>query len=259
MGEARADKNLESSSSNSFLLTPELKELLKASRRAIEQRVGWSYQSWNGRIGSGDPRITDVLVALEDAWVADPRGLSRAAISKAGGDDPVRLFVAVMVWGFGSLPYGPARTEQMLADASFEKSVTQIMEKARRSPEDGFRSLFVDRRPIIPGLSIAMGTKLLYFCSPPNAQTPTPVVYDIVVCNALKQVAPELAAPNPRGYMTAAKYAEVCNWMAVVAHWAGVDLKADDVEYALFQHSTWIRRKNWNELRGLVISEFHCE
>ena len=238
-------------SSPVLVLTPEIIGLLKDAPRASDQRIAWSYQAWNDRIGSGDQRIRDVLVALEDAWVADPRGLSRDAVSKAGGDDPVQLFVAVMVWGFGSLPYGPARTEKMLADTSFEKSVTQIMEKARQSPEDGFRSLFVDRRPIIPGLNISMGTKLLYFCSPPNPQTPTPIVYDIVVYNALKQLAPDLAARSPRGFVTAAKYAEVCKWMADVAQQAGGDLKADDVEYALFQYSTWVRRKNWRDFRAI--------
>ncbi len=238
-------------SSHAPVVTPEIIGLLEDSRRASDQRIGWSYQAWNDRIGSGDRRIKDVLVALEDAWVADPRGLSRDAVSKAGGDDPVQLFVAVMVWGFGSLPYGPARTEKMLADTGFEKSVTQIMEKARQSPEDGFGSLFVDRRPVVPGLNISMGTKLLYFCSPPIAQTPTPIVYDIVVYSALKQLAPDLAAPSPRGYVTAAKYAEVCKWMADVAQQADGDLKADDVEYALFQYPTWVRRKNWRDLRGL--------
>jgi hypothetical protein len=252
MGETKMAERSEpgASSSHAHVLTPELIGLLEGSRRASDQRIGWGYQSWNKRIGC-DQRISEVLVALEDAWVADPRGLSRDAVSKAGGDDPVQLFVAVMVWGFGSLPYGPARTEKMLAETSFEKSVTQIMENARQSPEDGFRSLFVDGRPIIPGLSIAMGTKFLYFCSPPIAQTPTPVVYDIVVYNALKLLAPDLAAPSPRGYVTAAKYAEVCKWMADVAQQADGALKVDDVEYALFQYSTWVRRKNWRDFRGL--------
>ena len=99
--------------------------------------MGWNYQSWNERIESSERRISDVFVELEDAWVADPRGLSGDAVVRAGGDDPVRLFVAVMVWGFGSLPYGPARTERMLKDGCFESSVTRIIEKAGLLPKTG--------------------------------------------------------------------------------------------------------------------------
>ena len=96
-----------------------------------------------------------------------------------------------------------------------------------------------------------MGTKLLYFCSPPDKQSPTPVGYDIVVFNALRKVAPDLAAPSPRGFVTSAKYAEVCRWMAEVARQVNGGLKTDDVEYALFQYPNWIRRRNWLKSRAL--------
>jgi hypothetical protein len=226
-----------------------LPELLASTRRASEQRVGWDYSAWATLPWPFDDRVHPVLTRLEDAW-ADDEGITRSAVAAAADGDPIGLLVASMVWGFGTLAYGPKRTLDMLMAPDVEDSATRIIAAAAVSPEDGFRALFADRRAVIPGLSIAMGTKLLYFAAPPQGGVVTPVVYDVVVHRVLRELAPNLKAPSPRGYMTGDQYRAVCKWMSDIAEAVGEGRRADDVEYALFQYPIWARRQESLQRRG---------
>lgn len=220
-----------------------------AIKRAYQQRIGWDYQRWSYVVGQLHVDAQPTLDELEYAWATDG-GVTRQAVAQAGSASPVALLVASMVWGFGTLPYGPARTTKMLRSPGVDEAAAAIVAAARSTPEEGFQSLFANRRPVIEGLNIAMGTKLLYFASPPRDDAPTPVVYDVVVHAALTALAPDLDSPNPRKFTTAVRYQQVCKWMADTARDAGAGIRADDVEYALFQYPTWARRRESLRIHG---------
>lgn len=217
-------------------------QLLDETERASDQRVGWSYARWTDSLREQPSWVRDVLEVLEDSWATE-KGISRTAVRLAGQGDPRRLLVASMVWGFGGLGYGPARTAKMLTTSELAHKLGFITDAARESPTNGFSALFHKRRPVIKGLSIAMGTKLLYFAASPQEDEVTPVVYDSVVAAALQELDPEVNAPNPAKRMDSVQYQVVCGWMADRATESCNGLMCDDVEYALFQYAMWNRRR----------------
>jgi hypothetical protein len=233
------------------ILTGQLRDFLLSPgiRLASEQRIDWDYNDWSTKVGGLHADAQRALEALERGWARED-GISRVAVRKVGKGNPVALLVASMAWGFGNLPYGPARTVNMLRTPGFEGCAAQIIRGAALSPAEGFQALFSDGRPKIKGLSIAMGSKLLYFASPPRTGKATPVVYDQVVYKALVELTPELKSLDPRRRRTGVEYARVCQWMSRVAKELGDGRRADDIEYALFQYPRWARRQESLKLRG---------
>lgn len=111
---------------------------------------------------------------------AGSRGLLRSDVT-AVADNALDLLVTSMVWGFGPLGYGPARTAKMLATDSVASIAAEIVETVRsHGAGRGFSALF---KPSgsgrIYGLAVAMGPKLLYFaCRDGSTPAPRPMVYD---------------------------------------------------------------------------------
>ena len=91
-----------------------------------------------------------------------------------------------------------------------------------------------------------MGSKLLYFAarSMDKPSNILPLVLDRNVHTALIDIndpAFSQPIPNPEGRMSGADYGRLMRELAEVGSSAG--LRADDVEYALFQYPTWRRRQ----------------
>jgi len=210
---------------------------------ADDQRIDWDYLAWcDGLVGGASAEVRDVLEAIEDRWALDG-GISRAAVVEVADGDPVRLLISSMVWGFGTIPYGPARTSKMLAAPQLRESLADIAAAARTSAEIAFSSLFHSGRPRVPGLSIAMGSKFLYFGAGGLDATPgSPLVYDLNVYRSLKNLDGGWAeAPNPRKGMSSALYAAYVRFVDDLANTR--QRSRDDVEIALFAGSTWLRRR----------------
>jgi len=103
----------------------ELQELLdtKGPDAASKQRVSWSYDAW--RRLSDHRRHGSIAVAtvetLEDRWAVD-LGITRDAVLQASAGHPIRLLVASMIWGLGTIQYGPTRVLRMLDAPTSKRS-----------------------------------------------------------------------------------------------------------------------------------------
>lgn len=226
-------------------MTTSMDSLLDATPAgaANEQRISWDYLSWcAGLVGGPSAEVRDVMEALEDRWALDG-GISRAAVIEVAQGDPVGLLISSMVWGFGTMPYGPARTSKMLATPQLRETLADIATAARTSAEMGFSSLFRDGKARVPELSIAMGSKFIYFAAGGLEATPgSPMVYDLNVYWSLKNLDGGWAeAPNPRKVMSSAMYAAYVGFVDDLADTR--QRSRDDVEIALFGGSTWLRRR----------------
>ncbi len=224
----------------------EIQALLDRNRAgaAEGQRVWWDYRAWLTALQQGPlAEITvPALEELEDRWAGDG-GIARAAVADVGRNNAVSLLVASMAWGFGSRPYGPARTARMLATPYVAVVLAEIAEAAQAGAQDGFSALFRDGKARVAGLSIAMGSKLIYFAAGGLAtESGDPLVYDRNVHWALLTLEggwPQAPDPGkrmyPRDYDT---YVSRIDGYAV-----DFGLSRSDVEVTLFDAATWLRQR----------------
>lgn len=225
-----------------------LAEMLDRRPLAEAQQVRWNPTQWlathePNAVGRRELATNPALADLVDR--AGKRGLFRSDVT-AVAEEPLDLLIASMVWGFGPLGYGPARTAKMLATKGVASLAAEIVETVRtRGAGPGFSSLF---KPSgsgrIYGLAVAMGPKLLYFAcrdgnsaSPP---TPRPMIYDQWVYAGLavlpRAEQPRLNSevlPSPKDWVSQAAYETWCEWVAERAEEHNV--LPEDVEYALFR------------------------
>jgi len=211
---------------------------------AASQLIEWDFARWRDALERAPLAHVTVpaLEDLEDRW-ADDDGITRSAVTEVAGADPVRLLVTSMAWGFGSLPYGPSRTAKMLATPHAASILGDIAEAARGGPGPAFAALFRRGRARIPGLSIAMGSKVLYFAAGGlAARRSDPLIYDANVYWALANLEGGWpGAPDPGRRMSAEDYARYVARMDGYAEESG--LGRDDVEVALFRTTRWLRRR----------------
>lgn len=202
------------------------------SNSAVERPIPCDVARWRSELeGSGFPGA--VPDELFDS-VRDDNTITRDMVFAYQDGDPVYLLVASMLWGFGPIAYGPYRTAQMLTHRDANQTVASIVDDirsaARRSPAEGFGSLFSSRRTRLRQLGIAMGTKLLYFSAARHGGSRIPLVLDQVVFAACERVG--IDAPDPRRYASSASYAAYCDEMAERA--ASLGIAPDELEMALF-------------------------
>src|SRR2546430_2070753 len=79
--------------------------------RVAAQRVPWHPASWQ-QVFAGHPQLFEALTA----HVNEAGGISRDFVHDRADGDPIELFLAAMAWGWGTVGYGPARVEKMLAE-----------------------------------------------------------------------------------------------------------------------------------------------
>lgn len=211
-------------------MSHDLTEIVNNS--AAERPIPCDVARWRSELeGYGFPgAVPDELFDR----VRDDNTITRDMVFAYQDGDPVDLLVASMLWGFGPIAYGPYRTAQMLAPRDANETVVSIVDDiraaARRSPAEGFGSLFSSRRTRLPQLGIAMGTKLLYFSAARHGGSQMPLVLDQVVFAACERI--EIDAPDPRRYTSSNSYAAYCDEMAERA--ASLGIAPDELEMALF-------------------------
>lgn len=213
------------------------------------QKISWNPQLWQGvwEDSSGGPGPSRLpgreTLDLVDAEVRRSRTIRRSWLRGLADGDPVTFLVATTIWGFGSFSRGPRFLRAMLgeqrSDDGLNTVITSIVEAARRSPAEGFGSLFNGRgRPRISHLGIAYGTKVLHFAGYGHAE-PGPLVLDRRVWAAATTLEDKPPIPNPTRYTTRHAYQAYCESAAGIAYDQQVEPAL--VEYALFQHGGRVR------------------
>jgi len=171
---------------------------------------------------------------LED--LAQRGDVSRADVRAYANHDPCELLVASMVWGFGPLGYGAARTAEMLAGSRTSEPVEEVLEairrEVRRSPENGFTAVFANFQPKLGQLGTSYATKFLHFAEA-GLGAQRALVYDGRVSATLQALSEYPgSAPDPGGRVWSSDYAAWCAWADEQAELHGC--APEDIEFAAF-------------------------
>ncbi|WP_344019539.1 hypothetical protein [Pseudonocardia kongjuensis] len=142
---------------------PELRSLVGCpDRQAVQQPMRWNRPSWLRRLDN----LPDVTVLQGDA-LGDR--VSREQVTDVfravgSGRTVTDAFVAVMVWGYGPVGYGPYRTHRVLtANHDAPSRLREVLDAAAAGePRAAFD---LARAPGLKHLGPAFGTKFLYFAS----------------------------------------------------------------------------------------------
>ena len=173
-----------------------------------------------------------------------PETLGRSAVAEYGKSaarspqDAERAFVVAMVWGFGTVGYGPWRTRRILDSTS--NPLERLHDAARALQSDGPLAAYeeMSSRSRLRWLGPAFGTKYLYFCS---ASRPTDgaIVLDRLVADWLESNTGLSIDPVPWSVPIYGRYLEH------LTHWSK-DLGASsaEVECCIFQAEARRRARN---------------
>ena len=173
-----------------------------------------------------------------------PEALDRDAVrsfcmdSATSARAATEAFLAVMVWGFGAVGYGPYRTRAMLnTPGAGTKLQTTATELAQGGAASGYELLAGGAR--ITGLGPAFGTKYLYFCQP-QTDRPMALILDRLVASWLRRELDLRINPVPWSLATYRLYLEI-----VHAWSAALECMPDEIELSIFKSMATEMGSQW--------------
>lgn len=123
-------------------------------------------------------------------------------------------FLAVMIWGYGDIGYGPHRVRQMFQSAGFANSIETVKSKCR----DGqtLEAYEVLRTSRIRQLGPSFGSKVLTFFHAPGT---APAILDSIVAIWLNEHVPKLLGDKKVNAETwnLQTYARYIDWLQAVS------------------------------------------
>jgi hypothetical protein len=168
---------------------------------------------------------------LQSLPAALDREVVRAIGSRAteSANAAVEAFLAAMIWGYGSIGYGPFRIHRALTESP--EAGQRLWRVARTLAEAGplpaYERLGGDSRLV--GLGPAFGTKYLYFTQPREAASMA-LILDRLVARWLDREAGITINPIPWSVRTYRRYLDhMQEWAATLG------CRPDDLEYGMFQ------------------------
>lgn len=143
-----------------------------------KQSIPYKQDKWTGH-----PLFEQVLGKLPNPVSrGDLFEMSRALHQNTTPQALRELFVATMIWGFGTTGYGAWRTLRMVNDPDFDITLKvayrHLCEGDIREAYDRFH---------LSRCGSAFFTKFLYFAAHPLPHTPTPLILDAVVARKLEE------------------------------------------------------------------------
>jgi hypothetical protein len=136
---------------------------------------------WLGRLGRD--QVPAALHDREQVSRGDLFALADEVRARTLG--ATQLLVAVMMWGYGTMGYGPARTERMLATRDAEQRIAaafRAVNDPRHGASSGYAALADHGTARLAWLGPAFGTKFLYVAG--HGQVPygrQPLILDALV------------------------------------------------------------------------------
>lgn len=195
----------------------------------------WNRTAWSRQL----PQYTDFFESL------GPDGLNRVqAVEKSPAvvdhQTAVQVFLLAMVWGHGSVGYGPFRTRRILERPEVASELLEVAEIAYRGGGlEAFAHVASRRREsgtFLKWLGPAFGTKYIYFLTAQDTtQQPAPVM-DAVVRRWFGVHVPD--RPLKVGIWDVLSYRtfleSLTEWAEEIRERFGHHVRLDDVEYMIF-------------------------
>ncbi len=229
-----------------------LLRLADALGPVLDHSVRWQPDSWlTGLVDHGvlDPASRGVAEStLELLRTEDPHRISRKQVFKLASPatiEPVSLFVAVMVWGHGSVGYGWWRTREIMrrhSHAELNNRLTGQIAAARQGAATAWDAWTVSDR--LQGMSTAFASKIAYFAVPDHlveSSWPRPLIADRNTAWAFWALT---GLSNTRTQK--AKYQV---YVETLDQWARPSHRADALERALF-HLGPVVIDHWEDRYG---------
>jgi hypothetical protein len=198
-----------------------------------EQTIPYYVERWAARLGDSSGFAVVASQFPLSVSRADLRSLGRFAIK----DEQLltQLFIATMIFGFGTIGYGPYRTSVMLADLARQPDALRtvcrllVAEELARA-----HAAFDIQRCRTPFLS-----KFMYAVGLGAGLTPMPLILDNRVYRALDVLHERAEIDQWRYYTRVAWTSEgYAEYVRDVNRWAAaLDCTPDQVEMYLFQHA----------------------
>jgi Putative 8-oxoguanine DNA glycosylase OGG-like protein len=152
-----------------------------------------------------------------------------------------RLFVAVMLWGFGRTGYGAHRTATMLAAPNLKPTLCAVSRCLAFGMYGAAYDVF--RAAKIRWLGPSFATKYLYFCSIRTAYPIRALIFDSRVASALRhsdfpedfwRYLTRSGGPSSSVYWTSSGYLQ---YLILMHSWASaLHCSADQIEIFLFEN-----------------------
>lgn len=202
----------------------DLVERWKANGQPPQPPIPWPRQRWLDTFGNHRAVIESLpeVIARDDVRTV-------AASATRNPSSALDAFIAAMAWGYGSVGYGPWRTERVLrqnSDAArrLHQAATIV---ARDGAVAGYRFLANEGR--LKHLGPAFGTKFLHFIRQAPGAAPG-LIHDAVVTRSLsRHGGPKLSA-------AAWNTAVYTQFVATITRWAAeLKVQPEELETQLFR------------------------
>lgn len=211
-----------------------------------DQGGDWNLAAWR----KGFLAIPAVSRFCESFDVLDQRltkdGVSsptRVTVSRrdvfAQRDDPTRLFLTAMAWGYGLTGYGWLRTARVLEKAGADgigDVIASMREFAQQGPEVAFQAWSRGGVAKLPGLGTAFASKLAYFSTYDRDRASGLLIADIYTAWSMWALVDLWDIRRvPTLYADYVRHAEL--WAKTLG------CRSDDIERALFLIGRPVRKK----------------
>jgi hypothetical protein len=209
-----------------------------------DQTIGYRPEAWQRWLGRDPDLATIVEMYPTSITRSGLRRLSEEAREDAGRVR--RLFIATMIWGFGSTPYGPYRTSNMLASDANQLS------RSRISPIRSAHALVAttDIHGAYEGLRIdlcgpAYISKFLYAAGLGLSLEPAPLVLDSQIARYLTSMASDgsfdasaIVKTDANGFVH--RFADgYVRYLSLMSAWASeLNISAGALELYMFDSAT---------------------
>jgi hypothetical protein len=195
--------------------------------------IGWPRARWVARFPEREALLTSLPDRLDRVTVR-----ARCSSAATSPEAAWQAFLVVMVWGFGTVGYGPWRTAQVLAATveAQERLASVAQQLAAQGALDAYRLLAGGCR--LRGLGPAFGTKYLYFC--PQGPGPPALIFDRLVAKWLTRTVQISLNPGSWSAGTYRRYLDILGAWA-----AALDVAPDEIEQRIFQAQADQARSQW--------------
>jgi hypothetical protein len=205
----------------------------------LEQGIRWIPSNWKVENLAPFHELIDEIAKSNDQEPTATRGsrLIRRRHVIGFRRDAVALFMASMIWGYGTIGYGPERVGRIVQASGLELAarLDGIVSAAKEGPWQAWDAL--TRTSKLRGLGPAFATKLAYFSAVDEPAQPTrPLIADANTSWAMWDL-----VKLPRSVERRASY---LSYVELAHSWAAErGWRADDVERALFEIGKTVPRR----------------